>query len=361
MTEDARTLLNVTCVRVQPADEAARERAWARLDSLTKPPRSLARLEETAADIVAVLGGERPELGGKAVLVAAADHGVCAQGVAAYPQEVTAQMVANFAAGGAAICAIARSVGARLLVADVGVATGTVPEGVRDERVAAGTRDMTAGPATTREEALAALASGVRLADELADEGVGVLGLGEMGIGNTTAAAALTSAYVGVEPEDVVGPGTGLNADGVALKARVVREALARNAAELEDPLGTLAAVGGLEIAALAGAAIGMSARGGIVVVDGFVSTSAVLAAVAMCPAVADRVFASHLSPEPGHAIALASLRKRPLLDLGMRLGEGTGAALAMPLLDAAAAMLREMATFAEAGVSGRDEGEGTA
>ncbi|MBE0475743.1 MAG: nicotinate-nucleotide--dimethylbenzimidazole phosphoribosyltransferase [Coriobacteriia bacterium] len=346
-------MLAEACAAVRPADTGVEESAWARLDSLTKPPRSLGRLEELAARLSAITGSVPPVLGEKAVLVAAADHGVVARGVAAYPQEVTRQMTANFAAGGAAINAIARSVGARLVVADVGVRAGDVPEGVRDLRVAAGTRDMTAGPAMSGDEALAAICAGIGLARELVDDGVGVLGLGEMGIGNTTAAAALVAAFAGAGPEHVAGPGTGLDAEGVARKAAVVRAALERNGADGRDPLATLAGVGGLEIATLAGAAIGAAGRGCVTVADGFVSTAAVVAAAAMCPALRERVVASHLSPEPGHAVALRWLALEPLLDLRMRLGEGTGAALAMPAIEAAAAVLRDMASFEEAGVSG--------
>ncbi len=338
---------------VTATDPAAEDAAWARLDSLTKPPRSLGRVEEIAARVSRVQGTVRPSVERKIVLLMAGDHGVVAEGVAAYPQEVTWQMVANFAAGGAAICRLAESVGAQVRVTDVGVAADVsgVP-GVRSRKVAPGTANMASGPAMTREECAEAVMVGVEAAREAAREGFSLIATGDMGIGNTTASAALTCAFAGARPEEAVGPGTGLDQEGVSRKAGVVRRALEVNGAGGLDALGKLAAVGGLEIAALAGVVIGAAAERVCVVSDGFISGAASLAAVELCPESRDYLFASHLSAEPGHALVLRALGIRPVLDLDMRLGEGTGAALAMGVIDAACRMMSGMATFGEAGVS---------
>ncbi len=336
--------------------------AWTRLDSLTKPPRSLGRLEELAARIAAVQGTVRPSVARKTIVLAAGDHGVVRRSVSPYPQDVTWQMVANFSAGGAAINQIAASVGAELVLVDVGVARDLngMP-GVRIEKVGFGTEDMSVGPAMSREACAEAVLVGVRIARELAEEGVTLVGTGEMGIGNSTSAAALTAAFAGAEVDSVVGRGTGLDDAGVARKAEVVREALIVNEALLGDPLGVLAALGGFELACLAGVVLGCAEERTCVVADGFISGAAALAAVRLCPAAADYLFASHLSVEPGHAVVLDALGLAPVLTLDMRLGEGTGAALAMGLMDAAARMLSGMATFAEAGVSeAAEEGAGT-
>lgn len=339
---------------VRATDPAAEERAWARLDSLTKPPRSLGRLEELAARVACVQGTDRPSVEQKVVLLMAGDHGVVAEGVAAYPQDVTWQMVANFAAGGAAICQLAASVGAEVRVTDVGVLRDISGfGGVRHRKVMAGTANMAAGPAMTREQCAQAVMVGVEAAREAAAEGCTLVATGDMGIGNTTPSAALIAAFTGREPGEVTGPGTGLDAEGVARKAEVVRRALEVNALGGSDALGVLAAVGGLEIAALAGVVIGCAERGVCVVSDGFISGAATLAAVRMCPDALGYVFPSHESAEPGHAAVLEALGLAPVLRLEMRLGEGTGAVLAMGILDAACKMMSGMATFAEAGVSG--------
>lgn len=345
----------VDSVRTMAPD--AEEPAWARLDSLTKPPRSLGRLEQIAARVAAIQGSERPSVAKRAIVLAAADHGVVAEGVSAFPQDVTWQMVANFSAGGAAINQIAASAGADVVVYDVGVAADVSGIGsVIDVKVMAGTRNMALGPAMLREECAQAVMLGVNAARGLAEAGYDLLGTGEMGIGNSTAAAALTAVYAGAPVESVVGRGTGLDDDGVARKRSVIERALAVNAANELDALGVLAAVGGLEIAMLAGVVIGSAASGLPVVTDGFISGSATLAAVALCPGVRGYVLPSHLSVEPGHLVALESLDLSPVFALDMRLGEGTGAALAFGLIDAACRMMSGMATFAEAGVD--DGGE---
>jgi nicotinate-nucleotide--dimethylbenzimidazole phosphoribosyltransferase len=294
-------------------------------DAKTKPRGSLGRLEDLGCRI-AEIRGFVPEKLDAAVVVAAGDHGVAAEGVSAYPQEVTAQMVANFAAGGAAINVLARRAGARLRIEDRGVGIGT--------------RNMVEGPAMTADEVERELAAGATLVDELG--AVDVIGLGEMGIANTTSASALAAAYLGVDPALVCGRGTGLDDEGVAHKVAVVRRALEVNAGE--DPL---TALGGYEIAFLAGVVRACERKGIVVLLDGFITGAAALAS-----GVEDVLIASHRSPEPGHALILDALGLDPLLDLGLRLGEGSGAALALPLLQASVAILAEMATFGDAGVT---------
>ncbi|HET6497561.1 MAG TPA: nicotinate-nucleotide--dimethylbenzimidazole phosphoribosyltransferase [Coriobacteriia bacterium] len=350
---DPRDLRDLVAL-VQPVDQGVLQRAWARLDSLTKPPRSLGRVEELAARLAAIQGTERPAVTGSAIILMAADHGVVVEGVSAYPQSVTAQMLANFAAGGAAINQIARAVGADLFLYDVGVAADTSGlQGVRQATVSRGTANLRVTAAMSRAEAMHAILTGAHAAQDAADHGANLIGTGEMGIGNTTSAAALTAALIGVEPASVVGPGTGLDADGVRRKVTVVQDALARTSATPDDPVAVLASVGGLEIAALCGVILGAAGRRACVVIDGFISTAAALVAVALCPAAIGYLVASHRSAEPGHQVQLDYLGMEPLLDLGMRLGEGTGAALAMPLVRSACETLTHMATFAEAGVAG--------
>ncbi len=338
-------------------DARFEEAAWDRLDSLTKPPRSLGRLEAIAAQVARIQRTDHPSVASKRILLMAGDHGVVSEGVSPYPQDVTWQMVANFSAGGAAINQIARSVGAEVVVYDVGVARDLGDlAGVHHANVAAGTANMAHGPAMSRELCARALMVGVSAARHAAEQGVQLIGTGEMGIGNSTAAAALTAALTGADPRTVVGKGTGLDEPGVARKSEVVRLALDVNAVETLDPLGVLAAVGGLEIAALAGVMIGGAREGIPVVADGYISGAALLAALALCPAVRDYVLPSHLSAEPGHRVLLDFVGLAPVFDLDMRLGEGTGAALAMGIVDAACSVLSGMATFAEAGVSGAGE-----
>jgi nicotinate-nucleotide--dimethylbenzimidazole phosphoribosyltransferase len=342
---------------ITPTDPGVERAAWARLDSLTKPPRSLGRLEEIAAQVARIQGTERPAVAQKQVILMAGDHGVVDEGVSPYPQDVTWQMVANFSAGGAAINQICRSVGAGVEVFDVGVARDLADfAGIRHVNVAHGTANMALGPAMSREECARAVLVGVEAAREAAEQGVTLLGTGEMGIGNSTAAAALTAAFTGADPALVVGIGTGLDGAGVAHKAQVVRAALEVNSVADLDALGILAAVGGLEIAALAGVIIGAAEEGVAVISDGFISGAATLAALALCPRARDYVLPSHLSVEPGHRVLLDFLGLAPVFDLDMRLGEGTGAALAMAVVDAACAVIAGMATFDEAGVAGAAE-----
>jgi nicotinate-nucleotide--dimethylbenzimidazole phosphoribosyltransferase len=356
VTNDATTFqdqLAAVAASVQTTSDAAETTAWARLDELTKPPRSLGRLEEIAARVARIQNTDHPTVARKAILLMAGDHGVVAEGVSSFPQEVTWQMVANISAGGAAISQLAASVGSEVRVYDVGVARDVELPGVELRKVAYGTANMALGPAMTREQCARAVLVGVEAAREAAQEGVLLLGTGEMGIGNSTAAAALTAVFTGADPEAVVGRGTGLDDAGVAHKADVIRNAFVANRITELDTLGVLSAVGGLEIAALAGVVIGAAEEGVCVVSDGFISGAATLAAVALCPNARDYVFPSHLSVEPGHRVVLDALGFEPVLELDMRLGEGTGAALAMGIIDASCRMMSGMATFAEAGVSG--------
>jgi nicotinate-nucleotide--dimethylbenzimidazole phosphoribosyltransferase len=331
-----------------PDARAAREAAG-RLDRLTKPPGSLGALERLLVRLAAMTGQVCPPWERLAVLLAAADHGVVAEGVSPYPQAVTAQMVANFLAGGAAINALATNAGARVIVVDAGVAAD-LPDhpALRRAAAARGTRNLLREPAMARAEAEAALLAGARIVAEEAARGLDALALGEMGIGNTTAAACLTCVFAGATPEAATGRGTGLDNTGLARKRAVV--------AGPADPLGALAEVGGLEIALLTGAALEAAARRIPVVLDGYITASAALAGVALAPGLRHFLIAGHRSAEPGHRIALEHLGLEPLLALEMRLGEGTGAALALPIIGGALRAMREMATFESAGVSGRGD-----
>ena len=347
--------------RIRPADADAMSRAEERQQNLTKPPGSLGRLEGISIRLAGIYGTERPAIGGKAVIVAAGDHGVVAQGVTGYPQEVTAQMVLNFLAGGAAISVMCRHLGIRQVIVDAGVAADLPdrPE-LRSLRIGRGTADISQGPAMTRQQAEQCLEAGINLAVEVIEGGADLIATGDMGIGNTTASSAITAAVTGRPPEETTGEGTGRNPEELSHKIGVVRTALEVNAPDPTDGTGLLTKLGGFEIGVLAGVILGAAMMRKAVIVDGFISGAAALVANAVCPAARDYMLPSHVSAERGHRAALAGLGLEPLLDLGMRLGEGTGAALAMPIVEVAAATLSEMATFAEAGVSDRDpENEG--
>ena len=349
--------LDTTIARVRSIDRLWIERAEQRLDRLTKPPRSLGRLEWVAARLCAMQETLTPAAGPHRIAIFAADHGVAAEGVSAYPSIVTAQMVANFLDGGAAINALAAVAGADVTIVDVGVAHDVDRGGTRAEfaarRVAAGTRNIAHGPAMSTAEAAAALEIGIEAAHQAADAGVTLFACGDMGIGNTTAASAITAAITRSAPLRVTGPGTGIDNDALARKAAVVTQALRVNQPG-RDPLVVLRSVGGLEIAAIVGAYLGAASRRMAIVGDGFVTTAAALVAAELCPSFLDYWFAGHRSTEPGHTVQLDYLRQTPLVDLDLRLGEGTGAALAMPIVAAAAAMMSGMATFDEAGVAAR-------
>jgi nicotinate-nucleotide--dimethylbenzimidazole phosphoribosyltransferase len=349
-----------------PLDAGAMAEATATLDSLTKPPGSLGVLESLLTQLAGMSGTPRPTFPRRAIVVAAADHGVARHGVSAYPAAVTGQMVANFLAGGAAINVLAAAVGADLWVIDVGVASeiaepAATPASGRPVTfvrapVRRGTHDMTVGDAMSRTEALRAVAVGLDVVESLRERGVDLLAVGEMGIGNTTAASAITAAMTGLPPDRVTGRGTGIDDAAHEHKVETITRALAHHRPDPTDPLGVLAAVGGFEIAALVGVILGVVARRIPMILDGFITGAAALLAVALAPAASPRLIAGHRSSEPGHAIVLERLGLRPLLELDLRLGEGTGAALAIQLIDAAVNLRDGMATFGSAGVSGPAE-----
>lgn len=344
--------LSDTLAAIQPADRAIAASVSAHLDSLTKPPGSLGQLEALAVTLATQTGEAFPQVSPPGALVFAADHGVAAEGVSAFPQDVTAQMVANFVAGGAGINVFARQIGARLEVIDVGVAAELSGEGVVNEKVRPGTANMVESDAMRRDEAVAALEAGIRAAERAIAAGCRCLIVGEMGIANTTASSALLAAITDVPVAGLIGRGTGIAEDRLAHKRAVIERALAARAPDRDDPLDVLAKLGGLEIAAMAGAYLGGAARRVPLLVDGFIATVAALIACRLSPATRDYLIFGHRSREPGHAHALAALDAQPLLDLGLRLGEGTGAALAFPLLESATRLLAEMATFESAGVT---------
>ena len=342
------------CAEIASVDAGAAAAARARHDRLVKPPGSLGRLEEVGAWLASIARRCPPPLPERpAALVCAGDHGVLAQGVSAWPAEVTAIMVGEFCADRAAVNALARTAGASVSVLDVGVA-GELPRHplLKSSKVRVGTADLAQGPAMTREEAARAVLAGVDLAEQLTAGGADLLVAGDMGIGNTTPAACLIAAFTGRPAEDVTGPGAGGDAAAVAHKAGVVRRALERHAPDPADALGTLAAVGGLEHAAIAGFILGAALQRVPLILDGVSTLAAGLVGRALSPAALGYAVAGHRSPEPGATVALEALGRVPLLELGLRLGEATGALLAVPLVQAAAAALAQMATFEEAGVA---------
>jgi len=342
--------------QITPLDPQWTARAQERLDSLTKPPGSLGKLEELAARYVAIREEFFPRLEIKRVVVFAGDHGVVAEGVSAFPQEVTFQMVANFVRGGAAINILARQAGARVEVVDIGVNHDFEPGlNLIARKVAYGTRNLAQEPAMSREEALRAVWVGVERAQEAVEDGVDVLAAGDMGIGNTTPAAALAAVFTGRPVGAVTGRGTGIDSSRLTHKVAVINRALALNRPTADDPIGALAAVGGLEIAGIAGLTLGAAAARRPLVLDGFIATAGALVAARLAPAAVDYLIAAHRSVEPGHQIMLDHLGLKPLVNLNMRLGEGTGAALGMNLLEAGWRVYREMATFEEAGVANKD------
>jgi nicotinate-nucleotide--dimethylbenzimidazole phosphoribosyltransferase len=347
------TLLSEICARISPVDAATAAQTQRLLDVKTKPRRSLGRLEELVCRIAGIRGIAAPPMPRKAIVVMAADHGVAEEGVSAYPSEVTGQMLLNFARGGAAINVLARRAGADVVVVDMG-AKDPLPlkESIRCLRLGPGTANFTHGPAMSRETATQAIKAGIQLAEELTRGGITLLGIGDMGIANTTASSALAAAYTGASPEEVTGRGTGIDDSAYARKLDVVRCGLALHPPDPLDPLDTLARLGGFEIAGLAGVVLGGAAAKAPVVLDGFITSVAALAAVRLAPQAAGYLIASHRSVEKGHRLVLEALGTQPLLDLDLRLGEGTGAALAMGLVDAALLILHEMATFENAGVT---------
>jgi nicotinate-nucleotide--dimethylbenzimidazole phosphoribosyltransferase len=348
-------MIEETIQSITPIDRAWLERAAERQTQLTKPPGSLGVLEEIANRLAAIRRTLRPEVYRQRIYVAAADHGVAVEGVSAYPREVTTQMVYNFLRGGAAINALARYSGIEVRVVDAGVDADFLDasELIR-AKILRGTANFTSGPAMTREQAIRSITIGIELAQVAAAEGIDLLGVGEMGIGNTTSASAITAALTRLPPEYVTGRGTGVDDTGWRRKVSAVKRALAINRPDSNDALDLLAKVGGAEIGVMTGLALGAAAQRVPVVADGFISSSAAALAYLFCPNVRDYLFIAHRSQEAGHDALIEFIGLQPLLDLQMRLGEGTGAALAMHLIGAAARLLGEMATFTEAGVSDR-------
>ncbi len=357
MLPNTSRLLDGCLAGIAPVSPSLREKAMARIDMLTKPKGSLGRLEEMAARLYAVQGGVTPLAVDPArIITVAADHGVTEEGVSASPAIVTRQQVLNFLNAGAGISVLCRANAIDHQVVDAGVAGDEFPDHpilVR-HKIAPGTANLAKGPAMSREECLAALELGISLAETARAQGVRCLGTGEMGIGNTTPSTAIFAALYGLEPASLVGPGAGLSAGGMRRKAAVIKKALDVNAQAVESksPVAILAALGGLEIATLTGLVLGGASLGMPVVIDGFISTAACAVALAMAPPAREYCFFSHASAEPGHAVIMERLGERPLVDLGFRLGEGTGAVFGMVILRGAAAMFNDMATFAGAGVS---------
>lgn len=339
--------------QIADPDSAAMEAARARQNNLTKPLGSLGRLEALSIQLAGIAGRPQPTIHDKVIVVMAGDHGIVAEGVSAYPQEVTPQMVYNFLRGGAAINVLSRHVGARVVVVDMGVAVDLEPHpSLVIKKVAPGTANAARGPAMTRAQAVQAIMAGAEVVEAELKNGLDILGTGEMGIGNTTPSAAIAVALTGRSAQEIVGRGTGIDDHGVVRKIQAVERALAVNRPDPTDALDVLAKVGGLEIGGLAGVILAAAAHRRPVMVDGFISTAAAMIAVGLSPKVRPYLIAAHRSMERGHAIMLEWLGVQPLLELDMRLGEGTGAAIGISIAEAACKILSEMATFGEAGVS---------
>ncbi len=337
---------------IKPLDRSAMEKAEDRLNNLVKPQGSLGVLEDLVIQLAGITGDTIPRVENKMVVVMAGDHGVVEEGVSAAPQSVTPQMVYNFLHGGAGINVLARCAGAKVKVVDVGVADETlVHQNLISRKVRLATANMTKGPAMSREEALQALKIGIEIAEGEIDQGINLLATGEMGIGNTTPSSAILAVYSHADLSTIVGPGVGLNDAGVQRKIKAIKTALIVNQPDAADPIEVLAKVGGLELAAMAGLILGSALRQVPVVLDGFISGAAALIACKIAPQVKDYIIASHLSEEPGHKLVLDTIGLEPMLRMRMRLGEGTGAALAFNIIEAATRIMSEMATFEEAGV----------
>ncbi len=343
---------NILLGQIRLLDEMIMEQAQTRLDNLTKPQGSLGKLESLARRVCGIQQTLVPDTENKKILTFAADHGVAAEGVSSFPSEVTRQMVFNFLRGGAGVNVLARHVGAEVRVIDVGVAGEVSGEGLLCRKVKAGTDNLARGPAMKVDEALAAIGVGVQTAREAIEDGANMLGTGEMGIANTTPSAAMLAVLLEVEPEEITGRGTGIDDAALHHKIFVIKKGIEVNKKQCGSPLEILACLGGLEIAAICGMILECARSRVPVVVDGFISSAAALTAIKMKAEVADYCFFSHMSAEHGHRLFFEKIGQAPLLDLGMRLGEGTGAALAMGIIDAGVKIMNEMATFDEAGVS---------
>jgi len=351
-------LLSRTIELIKPLDNEAMAQARARQDTLTKPPGSLGRLEELSIQLAGIQARPLPGIKQKAIITMAGDHGVVTEKVGNWPQEVTAQMVYNFLGGGAGINVISRQIGARVIVVDMGVATELKPHPqLLSRKIAPGTNNIARGPAMTKEQAIKAIEAGIEIATAEIEKGLDIIGTGDMGIGNTTPSAAICAVIAGKSAKDATGRGTGLTDEQLAHKITIVERAIEVNRPDPKKPMDVLAKVGGFEIAGLAGVMLAAAANRIPIVIDGFISGAAALIATTISPVLKDYLIAAHVSAESGHRHLLKYLGLKPLLDLDMRLGEGTGAALAISLAETAARVLTEMTTFAEAGVS---EEEGT-
>jgi nicotinate-nucleotide--dimethylbenzimidazole phosphoribosyltransferase len=345
--------LEKTIASIKPIDWSLEPAIRAHLDQLTKPPKSLGRLEDLAARYCLITNTTEPIMGKKKILTFAGDHGVAQEGVSAFPKEVTPQMVRNMLSGGAAVNVLANHVGAAVSVIDIGVDDPLAEApGLIRRKVKSGTDNIAKGPAMTLAEAAQAVEIGIELAQSEAQDGVTLIGTGEMGIANTTPSSALFATLLPCPVEDITGRGTGIDDAGLIKKVAVIKQSLKVNQDRLGNPLSALAAVGGLEIAGICGLCLGAASRRIPVVVDGFISSAGALAACRLCPDVRDYLFFSHRSEEAGHTTFLRLFGVEPILDLKMRLGEGTGAALAMNIIEAAVKIYNQMATFASAGVS---------
>jgi len=350
-------LLSNIIEMIKPLDREAIAEARARQDRLTKPQGSLGRLEELSIQLAGIQGKSIPQIRHKAIITMAGDHGVVAERVSAFPQQVTAQMVYNFLSGGAGINVTARQIGARIIVVDMGVATELEPNPqLLARKVAFGTQNMSQGPAMTREQAVTAIETGIEVVASEVAKGLDIVGTGDMGIGNTTASSAICAVMTEKPVAEVTGRGTGIADEQLTHKIEIINRALAVNQPDPKQPLDVLAKVGGFEIGGLVGVMLAAAAHRIPVVIDGFISGAAALIATALSPGLRDFLIAAHVSAEAGHHLLLKHLGLKPLLDLGMRLGEGTGAALGIFLSETAARVLAEMSTFAEAGVSGRNK-----
>ena len=351
-------ILNRTVKAIKPPDKTAMAQARARQDDLTKPVGSLGRLEELSIQLAGIKGKASPRIEQKAVITMAGDHGVLAENIGNWPQEVTAQMVENFLNGGAGINVLARLVDARIVFVDMGVAGDLKPHPqLIARKVGYGTANMCRGPAMTEEQAVRAIETGIEIVSSEVGKGLDIVGTGDMGIGNTTASAAICATITGRPVSEVTGRGTGISDEQLSHKIEVIEKALAINKPDVTRPLDVLARVGGFEISGLVGVILGAAARRIPVVIDGFISGAAALTATSLAPQAGDYLIAGHVSAESGHPVMLEFLGLKPLLNLDMRLGEGTGAVLGIFLAEAAARTLNEMATFAEAGVSEGEEG----
>lgn len=351
------TKLEIIVNQIQPLDQATMQAAQERQNMLTKPAGSLGRLEELSIQIAGIMGKPIPAIKEKVIITMAGDHGVVAEGVSAFPQEVTPQMVANFLNGGAAINALARHIGARVVVVDMGVASDipSVDEKLIRRRVGSGTANLAQGQAMNRGQAEESIQSGIEVTLAEISKGADIIGTGDMGIGNTTSSAAIACALMGESPEKIAGRGTGVDDEGLKRKTSAIQRALDVNRPNPKDGLDVLSKVGGFEIGGLAGVMIGAAANHVPVMVDGFISTAAAMIAVTLAPQCKDYLIAAHRSKEYGHSAMLEWLGLKPLFDLDLRLGEGTGAALGIGMAEAACKVLAEMATFTEAGVSDKE------